>query len=102
MTTLLDVLANPPTDLHNYGLLFDEAGNAELRAVQATMPNGQHQVSPVATTDSRWLLNADVLTEINGGIFAVGFALLPTNLFGTVDVLPWVECLPLIPVSEPE
>lgn len=99
MTTFIKLLSNPPADLHNYGLLFADDVYNQLMAMQDTRPDYQHKVAPLATTNDRWLLNADVLTEIHTGIFATGFALLDTSIFANVFVLPWSECLLLIPTS---
>jgi antitoxin MazE len=57
------------------------------------------KVATVELTDGRYMLCADVLSEIGeGGLYAAGFGRLPASVFPSVAVLPMAEALALRPV----
>jgi hypothetical protein len=103
--TLLDLLQTLPQPyevLHEQALVFGAGPLQALADARAQRPNAQHQAAPVALTDGRWMLCADLLTEINsGGLYADGFQLLDPALFREVDVIPMADAVALLPVSEP-
>jgi hypothetical protein len=103
--TLLDLLQTLPQPydvLHEQALVFGDAPLQALADARAQRPNAQNQASPVALTDGRWMLCADLLTEIGpGGLFADGFQLLDPALFGEVDVIPMTDAVALLPVPDP-
>lgn len=90
-----------PDDLTAYGLVMPVAVRDSLVAKQDAL-NLQHRVSPVALTDGRYALNADVLTEAH-----------PDGLFNRIDqidsdnlaqviTMPWDEVLALLPEPDSE
>jgi hypothetical protein len=84
-----------------YALLLDTTLRDLLAAVQAEHGDPRHRVQPVALTDGRWMLCADLLTEVGeGGLFASGFAHLDPQLFSQVPVVPMAEALALLPQQE--
>jgi len=79
-------------------LVFGDAPYNALLAAQAQRPDARDRVQPVQLTDGRWLVCADVLREATtGGLYAEGFALLPSELFSDVDVMPWDDAVALLP-----
>jgi len=103
MTLLPELLsAGIPTyeTASQYALVFGEECNAALQAVAAQRPSTQHRASARQLTDGRYMLNADLLTEIgNGGLFAEGFGTLDPALFELVEVLPIQDALALLPIE---
>ena len=100
--TLADLLPLVPTmtadDAKAMALVFDQAGYDALMAAQ---PDGQHRAAPVQLTDSRWMLCADLLTEVRpGGLYAATFARLPQDAFDQVEVMPWADAVALLPAPE--
>ena len=103
---LLDLLAGgiPSYDeLNRHYLVFGAEANNALQAATLQRPDAKHRASPVRLTDGRYILCADLLSEIgNNGLMQDGFALLDQTLFAQVDVLPAAAVLPLLPVQEIE
>jgi hypothetical protein len=90
-------------DAKQYALVFDQDAHDALIAAQAQRPDSHYRAAPVQLADGRWMLCADLLTEISpGGLYADGFALLPPDLFALVAVMPWTDAVALLPQSEPE
>ena len=76
---------------------------ATLGAIQQQYGNPRHVAAPVPLTDGRLMLCADLLTETGpGGLYAQGFAHLPTELFAQVKILPMANAIALIPQPEEE
>ena len=105
--TLAELLPQLPSmtdaDTKQYALVFGDAPYQALAAAQAARPESHHRAAPVQLTDGRWMLCADLLTEISpGGLYADGFALLPPEMFAEVDVIPWADAVALLPQAEPE
>jgi hypothetical protein len=101
--TLADLISQPLTyeDARQLALVFGQAPYDALLAAQAQRPDAQNHVAPVQLTDGRWMVCADLLTEIApGGMYADGFALLPPELFAQVDVMPWDDAVALLPQPE--
>jgi len=89
-------------DAKQHALVFDQHAHDELIAAQVQRPDAHHRTAPVQLTDGRWMLCADLLTEIlPGGLYADGFSLLPTELFAEVGVMPWADAVALLPQPEP-
>jgi hypothetical protein len=103
LTQFLPTVASMTDDqAKDYGLVLSQAAYDAIIAAQQQRPKARHRAAPVATTDGRWVLCADLLREIRpGGLYADGFALLPQQLFTTVEVIPWDEAVALLPVPEP-
>lgn len=102
--TLADLLPLAPTltaaDAKALALVFGQAG---CDALQQAQPGGQHRAAPAQLTDGRWMLCADLLTEIHvGGLYAAAFARLPQDAFDQVEVMPWADAVALLPVPEVE
>lgn len=94
--TLDQLLADLPdaATLKDLWLVFDGRIAGELQEAQ---PIYHHQVSPVALTDGRFTVCADLLSEI-AGIYAPTFAALDQSEFPFVQVLPQSEILKLLPI----
>lgn len=106
MTTLaqfLPTVAGMTDDqAKGYGLVLSQAAYNAILAAQQQRPNARHRAAPVATTDGRWILCADLLREVGpGGLYHDGFELLPQQLFTSVEVIPWADAVALLPAPEP-
>ena len=101
--TLTDLLPQLPLSYaegKTYGLVFADDLKARLDQIQQEHPS-QHHASPVATTDARWLLCGDILSEVGpGGIFANGFQYLDPARFNEILVISWQDAVALLPVPE--
>jgi hypothetical protein len=101
---LSDLLATTPdlATLRGQALILAPQLHDTLTAVQdALPPDRQNRVQPQPLTDGRWMLCADVLTEVHpGGLYAEGFGRLPQSVFPQVEVLPIAEALALRPPAE--
>jgi hypothetical protein len=90
-------------ELKGYALVFNNSLRGVLAQAEAERPNARHRTNPTVLTDGRYLLCADLLAEVGPkGLYADGFAQLPSGLFDQVDVLPWDEAKALIPTPDPE
>jgi hypothetical protein len=78
-------------------LVFDAEYLDELDAAQSDQTT--HRAVPIELTDGRFALCADLLTEINGGIFALQFSRLNAANFANVQVIDTATIQPLIPVT---
>lgn len=100
--TLADLLQDLPgltlADLQAKALVFDDGALTALQDAQAQRPNAQHRAQPVQLTDGRWMLSADLLSEIGPtGLYHDGFELLPQAVFADVEVIDWDDAIALIP-----
>lgn len=108
--TLADLLqSNPPKPAADYSeielaiirnlwLAFPASLAAILDAEQAEHGSPMHRAFPIDLTDGRKALCADLLTEVAiGGIFASGFAALPADQFGNVEVISAADLAGLLP-----
>jgi hypothetical protein len=85
-----------------YALVFSEELKNRLEEIQTENPS-QHIAKPVATTDGRYLLCGDILSEVGyKGIFQNGFSLLDSERFNEIEVMSWQEGIDLLPVPETE
>ena len=90
-----------PADLREWGLVMPQAVRDSLVAKQDAL-GLKHRVAPVALTDGRWALNADVLTEAHSsGLFSHVDQIEADNL-SQVVVEPWADVLALLPVPNDE
>jgi hypothetical protein len=99
---LSDLLTALPSlslaDLQAKALVFGDTTLTALQDAQALRPGAQHRAQPVQLTDGRWMLSADLLSEVGvGGLYHDGFELLPSALFPSVEVLPWDDAIALLP-----
>ena len=89
-------------ELKSLALVFNSSLKEILEATQETFAS-KHKASPVELTDGRFMLCADLLTEIQpGGLYAQGFGLLDTDLFSQVEVISMEEASALLPVASEE
>jgi hypothetical protein len=87
-------------ELQSLVLIFNSSLKDILETTQETF-NSQHKVSPIELTDGRYMLCADLLTEIGpGGLYSQGFGLLDTDLFSQVEVVSLEEISSLLPSTE--
>lgn len=84
-------------DAKQLALVFGDDTNAVLLAAQEHRES-QHRVAPIQMIDGRWLLCADLLTEIRpGGLWAGALDQLPADLLPQVEVMPWADAVALLP-----
>lgn len=97
--TLLDLLPSLPLSYDyakQYGLVFNEELADRLKTIQTEHPS-QHVASPILLTDGRYLLCADLLTEVPDGIYGTNFQHLDQSRFNEIEVVLWSEIISLIP-----
>ncbi|ATW62773.1 hypothetical protein SCBWM1_gp89 [Synechococcus phage S-CBWM1] len=105
MTTLAEILTPegllpegfPAT---SRGLVFGSEVYDLIMSIQT--PEMPHRISPVATTDGRYLSCADILSEATRGLYKPIFDQIPPETALSVEVVPWEEALALLPVPDPE
>jgi hypothetical protein len=83
--------------------VFGDSIAARLAEIQAEHGSASLTVSPVRLTDGRWMVCADLLSEVGpGGLLADGFSHLNVSRFPEIAVVPMVDVLPLVPrIQEP-
>lgn len=99
---LPELLATAPdlTTLQSLALVLSPALHDDLVAVQDQLPDRACAVQALPLVDGRWMLGADLLSEIDpGGLYADGFGRLPVTAFPTVEVLSIAEALSLRPAE---
>ena len=82
---LLSAPLPPLDDLRSLWLVFDATLTEHLDAAQADQH--AHRAGPITLSDGRLALCADLLSEIDGGIFALPFSRLPNEFFTEVEVI---------------
>ena len=103
--TLADIISQPVSyeSARELAIILSPEQAAQLAAIQAEHGNPKHVASPVALTDGRLMLCADLLTETGpGGLYAQGFAHLPAELFPAVEVIPMTDAIELLSQPEPD
>ena len=94
--TLLEHFADPQP-LEGHFLVFSEELRNTLLSIQEANPL-PYRVSPQPITDGRYVLSADVLSEIGErGMFRENFQRLPTEMFSEVQVVAMSDIEDLIP-----
>ena len=93
----------PPADYKAHALILDAAAVQAMQAAQDAVGSDRHKVQPVATTDGRWLVSADILPELDDdGLFRDAMGHFDgTNLAG-VEVVDWADGVALLPVPDDE
>ena len=92
-----------PADYKANALLLDLVAVQAMQAAQDAVASDRHKVQPVATTDGRWLVSADILPELApDGIFAAAMEHFDGSKLGGVEVVPWADGVALLPVPEDE
>jgi hypothetical protein len=103
--TLADLITQPVNyeAAKDLAIILTADQAATLGAIQAHFGNPRHVAAPVPLNDGRLMLCADLLTETGpGGLYAQGFAHLPSELFAQVQILPMADAIALIPQPEEE
>ena len=91
----------PPSDYKAYALLLDAAAVQAMQAAQDAVGSERHKVRPVATTDGRWLVSADILPEFHAnGLFERAMPYLESSILEGIEVVPWQEGIALLPQPE--
>lgn len=91
-------------DAKGYALVFGDALAGRLAEVWQQYGNTNCVPTPSRLTDGRWMLCADLLTEIGpGGILHAMWANVDQSaVMANVEVIPWADALALLPQpSEP-
>lgn len=78
-----------------FGLVFSRELAIRLRMIQIKYPD-TNKAKPFLLQDGRYLLCADILTEVPNGIFSKGFMYLDKNRFNEIDVIKWEEAKSMI------
>lgn len=102
--SIVDVLfpSGLPANIADFGIIMSAEQAAELVRRQDAAQLHRLRVAPVALTDGRFAVRADVLTEAGaGGLFAGHELVVEEDLAGIV-IVPWAEVLALLPVAELE
>lgn len=101
--TLYDLLEKLPLTHEEgvaYALVFAASLLPELEAVQSTTPS-QHRAGPVALIDGRYMLGADLLSEVgDGGLYAVGFSKFDTQIFNEIALILYSDAVALLPSQD--
>jgi hypothetical protein len=91
-------------DARQYALVFTPQLASRLAELHGIHGSQKCVPVPRVLTDSRLMLSADVLTEIEpGGLLAAMWAAADkTVLNAAVEVLPWADAVALLPSSPAE
>ena len=93
----------PPSDYKTHALLLDQTAVQAMQAAQEAVGSDRHKVQPVATTDGRWLVSADILPELdNDGLFRAAVDHFDGAHLAGVEVVPWADGVALLPVPDDE
>ena len=99
--TLLEHFADPQP-LEGHFLVFSEELRNTLLSIQEANPL-PYRVSPQQITDGRYVLSADVLSEIGErGMFRENFQRLPQELFAEVEMVQLADIAHLFLPEEEE
>jgi hypothetical protein len=91
-----------PDDYKAHALLLTTTTVQAMSAAQDAVGSTRHKVRPVATTDGRWLVSADILPELaEGGIFAPALPHFDAAALAGVEVVDWADGVALLPQPEP-
>lgn len=84
-------------------LVFAPALAARLSQLHAAYGSSNCVPVPSPLNDGRWMLGADVLTEVRpGGLLASMWANADQAVLGAaVEVIPWGEAVAMLPEPEP-
>lgn len=86
-------------DARQLALVFDDALRLRLAAIHRAVGSTNCVPAPVPLLDGRWLLSADVLTEVMpGGLLARLWDVADKAiLLPGVTVIPWPDAVALLP-----
>lgn len=103
--TLEDLVPNLPLSYaqgSGYGLVFLPEIKQELDAIQSQHPP-KNYASPVATTDGRFVLHGDLLSEVGpNGMYEGVFQYLDESKYVEITVISWADAVALLPVGDVE
>lgn len=102
--TLAQLLAADLATQRQYALVFDATLAGTLSAKWQTYGSTNCVPVPVTLTDGRYMLSADVLSEVGpGGLLERMWANsdIPTIVAGT-EVMSWQDAVAMIPASDPQ
>jgi hypothetical protein len=92
-----------PEDYKAFALILPLNTVTAMNAAQEAVGSTRHKVQPVATTDGRWLISADILPELaQGGLFEPAMSYFNADALGGVEVMPWADGVALLPVADDE
>lgn len=90
-----------PSDYKAYALLLPLETVLAMQAAQEAVGSERHKVQPVATTDGRWLVSADILPELaDDGLFHAALDHFDGTHLAGVEVVPWADGVALLPVPD--
>ena len=93
----------PPADYKAHALLLPLETVLAMQAAQDAVASDRHKVQPVATTDGRWLVSADILPELDDdGLFRAAMDHFDGTHLAGVEVVDWAEGVALLPVPDDE
>ena len=102
-TTLAELLPHLPVPYEygqQFGMVYSQELADRLEEIQAEEPT-QFIAKGVALTDGRFLLTADILSEVPSGLYRIGFSKLDPSRFSEIEIMPISDALALLPVPEP-
>jgi hypothetical protein len=90
-------------DARGLALVFSPALSARLGQLHAEYGSSNCVPVPSPLNDGRWMLGADVLTEVRpGGLLAAMWANADQAVLGaSVQVVPWETAVAMLPPPEP-
>ena len=93
----------PPVDYKAYALLLPLGTVLAMKAAQGAVASERHKVQPLATTDGRWLVSADILPELDDeGLFRAAMDHFDGAHLAGVEVVDWADGVVLLPVPYDE
>lgn len=101
--TLAGLITQPVSyeTARDLAIILTTEQSVTLGAIQAQYGDPRHVAAPVPLADGRFMLCADLLTEIGEGcLYAQGFSHLPAEMFSQVEIIPMNEAIDLIPKQD--
>ena len=89
--------SGPPADYRDGAIVFPATVHAPLFDAMGQIP-GRHRVSARLLTDGRYMIGADLLTEIAPGrLYAAMFAIVPPEAWAVSVAMPMADARALLP-----
>lgn len=86
-----------PSNYRDHALILPLDAVLAMQAAQVQVGSERHKVQPVPTTDGRYFIGADILTELaEGGLFAAALPYFDGAALAGVEVMPWAEGVAMI------
>lgn len=101
--TLTQLLSADLATLRQWALVFDASLAGALAAKWSEHGSTNCVPSPVTLTDGRYMLSADVLSEVHPGglLHAMWAASDHAAIAAGTEVMAWPDAVAMIPASEP-